>query len=190
MREGSLSDESDMIGGVSVAAIASLATSVISTGVAVYSSMEQSKAAERTAKYNERVAQNEAKIRRDTALENIRRKRKENQRYLSSQMARMSKAGIAMEGTPIAVLGETAGVLELELFDIMRDAQIGVQRSLSAGQQARFAGQQASRAAKTQAGASLLSGASTFGQQYGDFYEQGLVPNFLGGKPVYKAQPV
>lgn len=45
------------------------------------------------------------------------RKRMENERLLASQRARYGKAGVVNEGTPLAVMAETAGLLELGVQD-------------------------------------------------------------------------
>lgn len=75
-----------------------------------------------TALENQAVA-----LRRDTE-ENIRRKREEDKRRLARIQAQFSDGGVqTSSGTPLAVLGETAGILELEVINLARDTEIQAQ---------------------------------------------------------------
>ena len=155
-----------------------LALAAVGTGTAVYSGVQQSRAAKEMGKYNEKVAQNEALARRQAAEESMRRKRETNRRIIANQQAKMAKAGIiSSEGTPLAVLGETAGALELEALDIMYETEVAAQRSISAGQAARFQGDQASKSALIGAGSSLLTGAGNMASTYVNLKDKG----YFGG---------
>jgi hypothetical protein len=156
-------------------AYASLATTVISTGVAVYGQMQQAKAAEETAEFNAKIAENEANLKQQRGLENIRRQRAQNRRYLSRQRALISGRGIALEGTALEVLGQSAGKLEVGIQDAFADVQIGVNRSLSEAESQRFQGYQASKASMINAGSSLLSGVGTLGANAFTFKEKGAI---------------
>jgi len=52
------------------------------------------------------------------AREEARRERIKNERQLSMQRARYGKSGVTSEGSPLAVMAETAGLLELGIQDI------------------------------------------------------------------------
>jgi len=78
----------------------SVATAVIGTGVTVYGQQQQKEAVKQTAKYNNKVAQNEALKQNRVATENVKRASIENRR-LRGQIASANAAnGLAMEGTP------------------------------------------------------------------------------------------
>ena len=85
-------------------------------------------------RYNQQVAQNQAistqqqaENLRATTEENLNRRREDYRRILSRQKARFAKSGVAMTGTPVEVLAESAARMELEAQDIARDARIGIE---------------------------------------------------------------
>lgn len=59
-----------------------------------------------------------------TANEQQRRARLEQQRMLAAQRAAYAKAGVMTEGSPIAVLAETAGIFELQNQDVAYEADL------------------------------------------------------------------
>ena len=154
-------------------AYASLATTAVGTGVAVYGQMQQAKAAEETAEFNAKIATNEANLKEQRGLENIRRQRDQNRRYLSRQRALIAGRGISMEGTALSIMGESASKLELGIQDAFNDVQLGIDKSVSQAQSSLFQGQQAKKASLISAGTSLLQGASTASSNALQFKEQG-----------------
>jgi hypothetical protein len=159
----------------SLLAAASLASTVISTGVAVYGQVQQAKAAEDAAEFNAKLAQNEAVLSHQRGIENIRRQRTRNRRYLSRQRALVAGKGISMEGTALQVLGKSAGNLELGIQDAFTDTNIAVNKSISEAKSHKFQGQQAKTASLTSAGGSLLSGAASFGSDAFTFKDTGAI---------------
>lgn len=157
-----------------IAAI-SLTTTAIGTGAAVFSQIQQGKAAEDAAEANARLAEQEAKNKQSVALENIRRQRARNRRFLSRQRALIAGRGIAMEGSALAILGRSAGVLDINIDDALREAQLSINQSHSEAQQARFGGDQARGASNLQAGATLLSGVASLGSSAFNFADQGAI---------------
>ena len=59
-----------------------------------------------------------------TANEQQRRARLEQQRMIAAQRAAYAKAGVMTEGSPIAVLAETAGIFELQNQDVAYEADL------------------------------------------------------------------
>jgi hypothetical protein len=59
-----------------------------------------------------------------TANEQQKRARIEQQRMLAAQRAAYAKAGVMTEGSPIAVLAETAGIFELQNQDVAYEADL------------------------------------------------------------------
>jgi len=145
-------------------AYASLATTVVGTGVAVYGQMQQAKAAEETADFNAKIAKNEAALKEQRGLENIRRQRDQNRRYMSRQRALIAGRGISMEGTALSIMGETAN-----------DVQLGINKSLSQAQSSLFQGQQAKQASLISAGTSLLQGTTAAATNTLKFKDQGAI---------------
>jgi hypothetical protein len=60
---------------------------------------------------------NQAKGVEAQARERARRMREENQRMLAVQRANYGKAGVSSEGTPLMVMADSAGILELGVLD-------------------------------------------------------------------------
>ena len=112
-----------------------LIISAAATGIGTYMSVQGQRAAadqaEKTAKYNADVQRNQAMQEMEVAKENARRKQRENSRILARQRAMVASQGLAMEGTPLAVLGETATTLQRDILDMGYQAQQRV-RSLQA----------------------------------------------------------
>jgi len=156
-------------------AYASLATTVVGTGVAVYGQMQQAKAAEETADFNAKIAKNEAALKEQRGLENIRRQRDQNRRYMSRQRALIAGRGISMEGTALSIMGETASKLELGIQDAFNDVQLGINKSLSQAQSSLFQGQQAKQASLISAGTSLLQGTTAAATNTLKFKDQGAI---------------
>ena len=134
---------------VATAAVASLA----SAGIAFYGQQQQAQAAERMAQYNyavqkqqmemqarmqsiaadqqyqaqmqnAQIAQNDATRVEQEARERAKRMRAENERLLGEQRARFGKAGVTSEGTPLAVMAESAGLMEMAVSDELYKADM------------------------------------------------------------------
>lgn len=140
-------------------AITAVALVAVGTGVSVYGQVTAASQARSIGKYNAKVAENQAKQVEMDAAESIRRKRKENKRLLATQRGRYAKAGVVMEGTPLELLAESAGNLELEVLDYNRQAQLEQQNLRAQGAMDRAMGSMQARGAYIGAGATLLSGA-------------------------------
>jgi hypothetical protein len=138
--------------GAEIAAIAILG-SLASAGMAYYGQQQQADAANRLAQYNYGIQrqqmemqarmqsiaadqQHQAGMQNAKTLENeglrveqearerARRMREENERISGAQRARFGKAGVVMEGTPLAVMAESAGLMELAVADEMYKANL------------------------------------------------------------------
>jgi hypothetical protein len=158
-----------------IAAYAAIASSLIGTGVAVYSHVQQGKAAEATGKFNAKLAANESLRKEALARENIRRTREMNRRYLSTQKAQLAASGITLKGTPLAVLGNVASSLELEALDLAFNADQESRKLKSQAAMFKFEGAQTKKASNIQAGASLLSGLGTAAGQHSDAKSSGAI---------------
>lgn len=52
------------------------------------------------------------------------KQREENQRFLDMQRGKIAKSGLMLEGSPLAVMGESAGNLEMDALEIRRQGVI------------------------------------------------------------------
>jgi len=130
-----------------------IAASLASAGMAYYGQQQQAQAADRMANYNYAVqkqqmemqaqmqkiaadqqyqagmqnaaiAQNDAMRVEQEARERASRMRAENERMLGAQRARFANAGVTSEGTPLAVMAESAGLMELGVADELYKADM------------------------------------------------------------------
>lgn len=110
--------------GIETALIAGLAISAISTGVSVYSGIQQSKSAESLARFNQQVAQ----VNKDNALKESQaaagQQRRSNARRLSSIRAAQGQRGVVDEGSALESLLDQATQFELDALDIERQGKI------------------------------------------------------------------
>jgi len=138
---------------VVAALIVSAVASAASAGVAFYGQQQQAAAAERMASYNYQVQlqqmqmqaqmqkisaeqqyaagmqnaaimQNEGLRVEQEARERARRMRAENEKLLGAQRARFGKAGVTSEGSPLSVMAESAGLMELAVGDELYKANL------------------------------------------------------------------
>jgi len=128
------------------AAITAAVASAASAGVAYYGQQQQAAAAERMANYNYAVQkqqmemqatmarmqaeqQEQAGLQNASIMENeaarvelearerAKRMRTENERMLGAQRAAFGKAGVTSEGSPLTIMAESAGLMELAVSD-------------------------------------------------------------------------
>jgi len=91
------------------------------------------------ADYNYLLAENNAQLADMTGRENIRRLRMEGKKTLSTQQARYAKAGVVGDtGTPLEVMAETAGLIELNVLDKKRAADAEAQNTRTQGAMQRY----------------------------------------------------
>jgi hypothetical protein len=131
--------------GAEIAAIAIIG-SLASAGISYYGQQQQAASAQRMAQYNysiqrqqmemqarmqsiaadqqyqagmqnAKTMENEGLRVEQEARERARRMRTENERMAGAQRARFGKSGVVMEGTPLMVMAESAGLMELAVSD-------------------------------------------------------------------------
>lgn len=167
--------------------ILALSLAGLGTAVSVYGQVQQAQTAKAMGKYNAKLAENQARQTEMDAAENIRRKRKENKRLIATQRSRYAKAGVLEEGTPLELLAETAGNLEMETLDYARQ-----QRQAAAGLRAQGAadlamGANQARAAYIGAGSSLLSGAGNMAMAGYSMQQSGAFTTRIGSSQFTNA---
>ena len=139
--------------GIETIAAVAVVASLASAGMAFYGQQQQAQAADRMAQYNyavqkqqmemqarmqsiaadqqyqagmqnAQIAQNDATRVEQEARERAKRMRAENERLLGEQRARFGKAGVTSEGTPLAVMAESAGLMEMAVSDELYKADM------------------------------------------------------------------
>jgi hypothetical protein len=130
-----------------------IAGSLASAGMSYYGQQQQAASAQRLANYNyqvqlqqmqmqsqmqkiaseqqyaagmqnAKIMENEGLRVEQEARERARRMRSENEKLLGAQRARFGKAGVTSEGSPLAVMAESAGLMELAVSDELYKANL------------------------------------------------------------------
>lgn len=147
---------------------AAAVASAVGTGVAVYGQKQAADAAEATGNYNAKIQRQQATQEGQVAAENARRKAAENARIIGAQRAALAQSGLAMEGTPLAVLGETNDMLELELMDLGYDASQRSRSLIAGASMSAWQGAAGASAARTAAAGTAIGGIASAGMSYAD----------------------
>jgi|SRR5215217_1913032 len=158
-----------------VLAAAAIASAVIGTGVAVYGQVQAAKTAKEMGEYNAKLAENQAQQVDMDARESVKRRREQNRRFQGMQRTAFAKSGVSIEGSPLEVMAETAGILELEALDASRQASQQTSALRAQGAYDRRVGSTQARAAYIGAGASLLAGASNIAGSSATYRSQGII---------------
>lgn len=143
-----------------MAALTALAigATVVGAGLSFYGQMHAGAQAKATGEYNAKLAEQQAQQTELEARETTRRRRLENKRFLGSQRSQYAASGVLIEGTPLEVMSETAGILELEALDYTRQQTAAAQQLRSQGAASRLYGSAQQQASRIGAYGSLLSG--------------------------------
>ena len=147
---------------MSVAAIPAIvmaAGATVSAGAAVYSGVQQKKAAD----YNAKMSEQNAKAIDVQTREAIRRQREQNRAILSAQRASALTSGVAETGSTLLVAMDNARNLERNVTDIATQGNAQQYAALNQATLSRMQGSAAMTSGLLQGTGTLLSGA---GQAY------------------------
>lgn len=138
--------------------IAGLITSVVGTGVAVYSNIQAGKAARAIGDANAALDQQQAQVDIDQSQTQAQAIRDRNKRTASTQRATFLKSGITLEGTAQDVMYDSALQGELEALDTEYQGKVASQFSTKRSYISKYEGRSRQTAAYGAAAGSLLSG--------------------------------
>jgi hypothetical protein len=154
--------------GIVTAIVAILATAA-STYVSYEGQQYNAAVAKNTAQYNAKRDEN-ATIQADMeAREQIARDRAKNKRLMGAQRAAIGASGVQEAGSPLEVLGETAGMLELGIQDESRAAESRRRLGLSTAANDLYVGQSQAKGYELASTGTLISGAASIAQQAGNY---------------------
>lgn len=160
-----------------MAAITSAVIAGAGVAMSFMAQRQQASAAKATAKYNADIQRRQATQENLVAAENIRRKTRDNNRMLAEVRASTAGRGLAMTGTPLAILGETAMMLEREIMDANYQAATRYQSLAQGAKMTMWEGNQQASALKTQAWGGLVKGAATVGYDFAQ--AKGMFPSSI-----------
>ena len=145
-----------------IPAVIMAAGATVSAGAAVYSGIQQKKAAD----YNAKMSEQNAKAIDVQTREAIRRQRAQNRAILSAQRASALTSGVAETGSTLLVAMENARNLERNVTDIATQGNAQRYAAMNQATLSRFQGNAAMTSGILEGTGTLLSGA---GQAYKDW---------------------
>lgn len=151
-----------------IAIVGALATAA-STYVSYEGQQYNAAVAKNTADYNAKVQENQAIQSEMESREQLRRQQQANKRFRATQYAAIAKSGIALAGSPLEVLGDTAGQMELDNLDQQRLARQQQAQLRSGAQATLMEGAAQAKGYQLQGYGTILSGASSLASQYGSY---------------------
>jgi len=165
--------------GTAVLALASLATTAVSTGISFYGQKQQAKSQRYAAEYNAKVADNEARNVQLEAAESQKRMRQQDRRQQAELRNQLAAGGtVTTTGTTVDLLAENAANMDLGIRDAARASTIEADSFYSQADMTRWEGRQLQRTANISAYGSLFSGVSNMADSYYGFRYKGT----LGGR--------
>ena len=143
--------------GVSVAGM-------VASSYGTYSAGQNKK---KVANYNQRVSNERAKSIEAAMSTQTSRGHKRARQLKASQLAAYQKSGAQLSsGTPLLVMAEQAGEIELDILQERRTSMVNAQQMRQTGQMDNLSGRTAGRAANVGVGTTLLQGAGRSYQSY------------------------
>ena len=140
--------------------VASAAVSAVGAGVSAYGQYQAGQSQKAMANYNAKLAENEAIAKQQQTVAETERMRAQKKRMMSAQRATAGKTGAMISGgTPLLVMAEEAGLMELDILNMRRTGKMEAGASIAESKMSKWEGKQAARAGMISAGGTLLSGA-------------------------------
>ena len=139
---------------LAIPAIVMAAGATVSAGAAVYSGVQQKRAAD----YNAKMSEQNAKAIDVQTREAIRRQREQNRAILSAQRASALTSGVAETGSTLLVAMENARNLERNVTDIATQGNAQQYAALNQATLSRMQGSSAMTSGVLQGTGTLLSG--------------------------------
>jgi hypothetical protein len=149
--------------------------SVASTGLQIYGMSQQAGAQKQAARYNALLMEREAANREAETSQAIVRRRQSNVSALSEIRAALAAAGTrTTTGSPLGLMGEAAGRMDLDIADAARAAAMQAASLRAKGAMGLWESKQAGRAANIGMLGAGISGLSSAWGKYSDGRYQGL----------------
>ena len=144
-----------------MAIIAGAIASLLAGVVSAYSAYQQGEAASAAARYNARVAEQQATAAQQAAGSEAESRRRRLEQVLGTQRAQYGASGIAgSEGSPLLVMMQSEEQAALEVARVRHGGAVAAYGFGIEAQQQRRAGAQARRQARLAAAGALLQGVS------------------------------
>jgi len=153
--------------------MASMVTSVMGTGMSMWSSYMAGRAAKQAANYNAAIKEQKRELIGQAMAAETTEGHKQARKMKASQRAAYLKGGTTTSsGTSLAVLVEQAGKMEGDIMERRRTRMLQMAGLTSEAAQLRYQGKLAAMGAGASAGASAMSGASDAISKYQAYQAQ------------------
>lgn len=150
-----------MSSAITAVAYVAIAATVISAGATAYSQIAAANAQSTAAKNNNKVAEQAARNQELEFAEASKRERISNRSKLAALQAEMANTGfVSTVGTPLLLMGEMAGRLELGVQDAARGANMQAAALRAKGQMGLFEAKVAKSALPYAVAGTVASGAA------------------------------
>ncbi|MBX3740217.1 MAG: hypothetical protein KF712_04455 [Akkermansiaceae bacterium] len=160
--------------GTAVLALASLATTAVSTGISFYGQKQQARSQRYAAEYNAKVAENEARNIQLQSAEDQKRMRQQSRRKQADLRNHLAGGGtLTTTGTTVDLLAENSANMDLGIRDAAHASRIQADSYYSKADMMRWEGRHLQRAANISAYGSLFSGVANMAESYGNFRYKG-----------------
>lgn len=157
--------------GYIIAAIAIVA--VVAAGVSAYAAYEQGQTAEATAKYNAKIAEQQAQSSQQIAHAQAQQQREQSRRLMAANRAGIGASGISDVGSPLLLQADNATQAELNAQMTEYGGTLRAQGFRSEIPLLKYQGRRAAEAGMLGAGSTLLSGVASAGAgAYGGYQKQ------------------
>jgi len=169
-------------------AIAAVVAVVVASAVSAYAAYEQGQQQEAQAKYQSKIATNQAQAAKNAAAVAEANRREQDRRIMAEQRALVGGSGLSTEGAPLFVMLDSAKEAELDAIRLRYGGTLQQGGFLDQAQLLQYQGRQAARAGEITAGTTLLTGASSavgaYGQAQQTSYSGAKSPRYGGGGGV------
>jgi len=140
------------------AATIGMAASVVGTAISAFSSIQAGRQQKAASRYNAKMQMIQAERERSAKLLEERRHRQQSTRLLARQRSLYLKAGVALEGTPLEVIGQTAAESEIDAMIIRATGKGRYLDRLTMAGMLKKMGKEYETAGYLRAGSTLLTG--------------------------------
>lgn len=150
---------------MAVSAGVKAAIAIAGAAMQAYGAIQQGNAAKASADFQSEQLRQQAERDRQIANQQSQDFARNEERRRATLRANVAGSGVTLEGTPLAVLGDMAQEAEFQQLRIRAGGETQATRAENQATISRFEGRQAQRVGFTRAGASLLTGVSSFGKK-------------------------
>lgn len=136
-------------------------------GMKAYGQYKQAKDQQAAARFNRLVSEQFAEMIEQSAKLTETQGRKQKERFLGTQRATYARSGVTSDGSPLEVMADSAGQLELDIAIRRYNSQIQKQQALSEASEFSRLEKSFKRQAILSPLTTLISSAGSFGQMQG-----------------------